>query len=128
MGAEDTKRLLLIAAAIAIAAPFALISGEAEAGQWCGPAGRNISWAISDRTLFRNFNSACQAHDYCYGTPGANRRLCDDIFLGDMRTLCKQRYPKKVKHFLFRQKCYSDAGNYYAAVRSKALLDRLRGR
>ena len=125
-GAEELKRFILITAAVAIAAALASIPGEAEAGQWCGPAGNRISWAIRDRTLFRNFSNACSTHDVCYRTRG-KKSYCDKQFRTNMRNHCKQRY-RRIRPL--RLKCYLDADKYYIAVKlfARRAYERARGR
>lgn len=120
------KRFLLIAAAIAIAAPLASISGEAEAGKckfdwskgaYCGPGG--TARRAADE-FFGPFSNACRTHDFCYFAAGEQiakeigegylksrsdlrqrqsrvKRQCDSRFSEDLSQACSQVSGSKKK-------------------------------
>jgi hypothetical protein len=64
------------------------------------------------KLFFWNFEPACNAHDLCWGTCGANKSQCDKNFLNNMLDQCD--------HYWFipglANICRAQAFTYYAAV------------
>lgn len=55
-----------------------------------------------------SFNSACDAHDSCYGDCNTLRDVCDKKFLSDMEGICRNT--------LYGGVCFSQANLFYGAV------------
>jgi hypothetical protein len=63
----------------------ARVYGRGLGGMLGGPAGA----ALGDAAIPRyDFTDACNAHDRCYGTPGATQQECDDQMLADTLAAC----------------------------------------
>jgi len=52
---------------------------------WCGSDG--TGW-VPDGALGVTWSDPCKTHDECYGTPGANKFLCDYTLQQDMSLAC----------------------------------------
>lgn len=52
---------------------------------WCGSEG--TGW-VPDGALGVDWSDACKTHDECYGTPGANKTVCDYGLQEDMSLAC----------------------------------------
>jgi RHS repeat-associated protein len=79
----------------------------------CGPkAGPKVPGDY----LFFNFTPACNAHDLCWGTCGADKALCDTEFLRAMRAQCNIYFGRSLLHFQIYIPCTDVAYIYYWAV------------
>ncbi len=86
-------------------------------GLYPGPCGNeNHTWVPDHPYFVFNFTAACQAHDDCYGCPGARagktKKQCDRNFLSDMSSHCN--------NFIFFPQAYISCMNaaftYFYAV------------
>ncbi len=59
---------------------------------------------------------ACMRHDDCYGTPGANRNVCDRQFFENMKTECDRVF-NDILELHLQQACKLAARGYYKAVK-----------
>lgn len=99
--------IVLVLALITFApAPVVTTVAPVAAQNGCGPEG--FGGLVPDLW----FTPACNKHDICYGTPGANRATCDSRFYSDMKAICAQRA------WYSRPACYASAWTYYQAVRA----------
>ena len=57
-----------------------------------------------------DWSDACKTHDECYGTPGANKFLCDYGLQQDMSLACAAQDGGPL--------CYLAAGTYFHGVRT----------
>jgi len=76
-------------------------------GLWCGSG-----WTepiVPDDPVF-DFSAPCRLHDACYGRCGADKHKCDQQFLQDMRSACRNAGA------MSPALCYAIAYMYYQAV------------
>ena len=59
------------------------------------------------------FSTACEAHNFCYGTCGVDKFDCDEAFFHDMVALCSSQIPLTDNRFTY---CRYVALTYYLAV------------
>lgn len=82
-----------------------------EAHAVCGSG--STEGLVPDRPLWFNFSSACQRHDHCYDTCGAEKDYCDSHFRADMRGTCNRRFNRVDPR---RRYCLETANTYHSAV------------
>lgn len=63
--------------------------GYVPIGNGCGPENGP---KVPGNYLGVDFTPACQAHDICWGTCGADRRKCDENFLSNLLTICERNF------------------------------------
>ena len=67
---------------------------------------------VPDHPFGFDFTDACQAHDDCYGTCGADKRKCDELLYDKAIAKCESYI-----HLGNPALCRALAGTYYRAVR-----------
>ena len=68
---------------------------------------------MPDRPLGFDFHAACDRHDACYVTPGAEKRACDAGFLWNLDDACLTTAGDERVRL-----CLRLAAEYYRAVRT----------
>jgi hypothetical protein len=66
--------------------------------------------------LFFDFTPACNAHDLCWGTCGADKAQCDSMFLHAMNDQCYQYYGISPLNNIIYTACVTLAYTYYGFV------------
>jgi RHS repeat-associated protein len=88
----------------------------------CGPNDWRNKFVPNRPLGLINFTSACNTHDKCYATCGADKGKCDQNFYDDMRLLCYRKYgwnsvkPAPPIYGNLQNTCDSLAHAYFQAV------------
>ena len=98
--------------------------------QQCTESQRPVA-GRGDRFGVVDFTGACQKHDACYHTIGANWSLCNQAFLDDLRTSCDrdlemarlEATPLVGRDLRAQHLCYEIADRYAARVQKRAAAD-----
>ncbi|MEG4803524.1 phospholipase A2 [Microcoleus sp. ARI1-B5] len=114
---------LAISSFVSIIVQLSIQSLPAQAGSsGCG-SGRTGS-ITPNAPAGTSFKSACDRHDNCYDTLGADKGACDNQFHNDMLTACREAFPDgsllgQTIRKPQRIACNGAADSYYQAVRSE---------
>ena len=97
-------------------------------GRPCGPDALTgpLRLIVPQGFAGADFRPACQRHDACYDTLGANKSACDRRYLRDMRCACQHsRYPRLCRcmaNTMYRVTYRSGDDAFYRAQQIAALL------
>jgi hypothetical protein len=100
---EESEQLESVAARqAAMTTPIASSSSRPD---YCGSTGSEF---VPEGAFGVDWSDACQTHDQCYATPGAEKDLCDYGLQEDMSLACAAQNGGLL--------CYIAAGVYYTGV------------
>lgn len=117
------KNIQIQAFAYAFNNPLNRFDSKGLAPNGCGPNGWKNKFVPENPFWIAHFTPACNNHDTCYETCGADKAVCDKEFLTDMQVICYFKYgwanpyEEPPSDLVVKQKaCNLAAKSYYKAV------------
>ena len=86
-------------------------SGRSPDVNGCGPQGLTIDV----NPLFPDFTEICNDHDRCYGTCGASKDKCDNVFWQRMKKYCESQRQRSMD---FYRDCQTLSSLYAGGVKA----------